>query len=158
MRWPNIGTAERFWRKVEKGGVDDCWFWKASRHPKGYGRFRVTIAGVNTMWRSHQVAWWLTNGHWGGLHVCHTCDNPPCCNPSHLFLGTNADNVRDRVEKNRTVYGAKTKVNTISAEQAVAIRWLAQSNLTQVELGKLFGISAQQVGRIAHVQSWRHVG
>lgn len=94
----------RFWAKVDKsGGPDACWIWTASKVPSGYGSF-----GVNgRLFGAHRIAWVLENGqipHDGSYHgmcVCHKCDNPACCNPAHLFLGTNMDNARDREKKGR---------------------------------------------------------
>lgn len=90
--------SHRFWSKVDKSG--ECWLWKSSRGPKGYGQFTVK-RGSNPV-LTHRLAWELTSGPIeGGLFVLHRCDNPPCCNPEHLFLGTNADNVRDMMSKGR---------------------------------------------------------
>lgn len=91
--------AVRFWSKVQKGGPDQCWEWLASRKPSRYGQF--TLPG-NKLVRAHRMAWVLTHGEIaGGLCVLHRCDNPPCCNPGHLFLGTLRDNARDMLAKGR---------------------------------------------------------
>jgi uncharacterized protein (DUF433 family) len=97
--------TETFWSRVEKGGVDDCWPWAARRGPQGYGAFRID--GKDR--RAHRVAYQLSRGPIpDGLLVRHTCDNPPCCNPNHLLLGTHADNVADRRERKRTYNLKKT--------------------------------------------------
>lgn len=90
-------TAERFWAKVEKG--DGCWLWTASVNRRGYGKFKLrSYVQVS----APRVAWMLTNGEVpDGMFVCHTCDNPLCVNPSHLWIGTCADNNRDMMEKGR---------------------------------------------------------
>jgi len=88
---------ERFWEKVDVRGPDECWPWTRKHNPKGYGQFRK-----DKMVQAHRMAWELTNGPIpDGLDVLHTCDNPPCCNPHHLFLGTNDDNMRDMNSKGR---------------------------------------------------------
>lgn len=92
---------ERFWGKVEKRGKNDCWLWTGSAHLKtGYGQF-ATTASKNR--GAHRVAWELTYGCQltPDEFVCHRCDTPLCCNPSHLFVGSHADNMRDMREKGR---------------------------------------------------------
>lgn len=87
----------RFWRKVDKSG--DCWEWRGFRGANGYGKAHLTRKPSTY---AHRIAWTLTNGPIPkGMHVCHHCDNPPCCNPAHLFLGTAKDNVHDMMVKGR---------------------------------------------------------
>lgn len=89
--------ADRFWSRVEKGPA--CWEWVGGRNADGYGEVRAD----GRMQKAHRVSWALAHGPIPpGMHVCHTCDNPPCVNPEHLFLGTNRANMRDRQAKGRT--------------------------------------------------------
>lgn len=99
--------SERFFEKVKRG--DGCWEWTASTHHQwGYGHMRIQGRTV----AAHRVSWEL---HYGaipeGMLVCHRCDNPPCVNPAHLFLGTNFDNAADRVAKGRSIYPNKFKTH-----------------------------------------------
>jgi hypothetical protein len=96
-RFPDY-AERRFWPRVAKAGADDCWEWQGPREPAGYGRL---IYQGNV--RAHRVAWFLTYGPIPkGLAVCHHCDNPPCCNPGHLYLTTQSQNIKDRARKGRT--------------------------------------------------------
>lgn len=100
-------TPDDFWKKVDRNGpvpehcpeLGPCWIWTGGKKRKGYGA--VSYHGKTD--RSHRLAWRLTNGPIPPETPCvlHRCDNPPCCNPSHLFLGDNAANTRDMVAKGR---------------------------------------------------------
>ena len=94
---------ERFWSKVRKADGDACWAWTGAKR-SDYGA--IKIAGDSVL--AHRVAWELTNGPIPeGQHVLHRCDNPPCVNPSHLFTGSHADNMRDAFRKGRVVPPAR---------------------------------------------------
>ena len=96
---------ERFWAKVDRsGGPDACWIWTGGRKGRGYGEFYKD----HRLLGAHRVAWELAIGPIpNGLDCLHSCDNPPCCNPAHLFLGTQADNNADMVAKGRDARGDK---------------------------------------------------
>lgn len=98
-RWGSQTAEERFWSHVDRSaGLFECWTWTAFRHPFGYGK--VKWHGVSR--DAHRVAYEIAVGLIpAGLNVCHRCDNPPCCNPAHLFLGTQHENVLDMVAKGR---------------------------------------------------------
>jgi hypothetical protein len=99
---------DRFWAKVEKhsGG---CWLWLGARDSHGYGRVRHF--GATRL--AHRVAWELTRGTPPvGMSLCHACDTPPCVNPEHLFLGTQADNIWDAAAKGRLVFGVANITKT----------------------------------------------
>jgi hypothetical protein len=86
--------AERFWAFVERRPNDECWAWNGAKCDRqGRGAFQGTTAP--------RISYMLAFGDPGALFVCHKCDNPRCVNPSHLFLGTQKDNVRDMISKNR---------------------------------------------------------
>lgn len=104
---PPLKPAEpRFWAKVNRGGPDDCWEYQAKRDRGGYGRFWLDGKTRG----AHVVAWLFTRGPVpAGLCVLHRCDNPPCCNPTHLFVGTFGDNNADRAAKGRSAKAQPNK-------------------------------------------------
>jgi hypothetical protein len=104
-KWGEESSAEKFMECVDVSG--DCWEWKKSKFPTGYGHMR---------WNgkpdyAHRVSWRISFGEIpDGMCVCHRCDNPGCVNPKHLFLGTIADNMKDRDEKGRGLKGKNRKL------------------------------------------------
>lgn len=148
-----IDPVLRFWPKVDKSG--DCWVWTGSRDAKGYGMFALNGKAI----RTSRFSWMLAHGSIpDGLHVLHKCDNPPCVNPSHLFLGTNADNMRDRANKGHYQYQKDplTKPHRkLTPDQVREIRRLYPlGKYTQKQLGKMFGISRIQVQYILYRKAW----
>ena len=140
---------DRFWSKVEKSV--DCWPWKAHKGPGGYGVF--FYGGKNR--RAQRVIYEATIGPIpAGMHVCHHCDNCACVNPSHLFLGTNADNRRDMVNKKRHPRRETHGRAKLDSGQVGAIRQLRGFYSCRA-LGKMFGVCATQISRIQTHQRWR---
>jgi hypothetical protein len=105
MTYVAKGTLEeRFWSRVDKRGPDECWPWIGAQNGNGYGRIKVD--GI--LWVAHRVAYALATKKWPksdltyhGKVVMHRCDNPACCNPAHLQIGTQRRNVMDMVRKGR---------------------------------------------------------
>ena len=98
-----IHYTDSFWSKVKCGDTtDDCWEWQSRKTKDGYGNMRTQKAG-KTYSYAHRVSWMLE--HWedipDGMVIRHTCDNPGCVNPNHLKLGTQLDNIKDTVSRNR---------------------------------------------------------
>ena len=98
----NMPVPGRWWQKVDRGTDAECWPWIASRDPDGYGRFQVPTPTGQRHIRAHRFGYEMLVGPVPkGMVVCHQCDNPPCCNPAHLFIGTPRDNNNDKVSKDR---------------------------------------------------------
>jgi hypothetical protein len=95
-----MAESERFWAKVRKSS--GCWEWVGARFDSGYGAFKRRVDGEWKQQRAHRVAYELAvRPIPNGMLVCHRCDNPPCCNPLHLFLGSGTDNQQDMIQKGR---------------------------------------------------------
>ncbi len=147
--------ADRFWAKVDKRGPDECWLWIAATNHFGYGAFCVDGA----MRSAHRASWLLANGPCPpGLFVCHRCDNPPCVNPAHLFLGTSAENSADMVSKGRQGIGARNGNAVLSTRQAQVARFLcASTSLSHLEISQLFGVRQSAIHKIESRRTWSHV-
>lgn len=132
---------KRFWSKVDKRGPDECWPWTAA-NIKGRGVIR--IAGRNIL--APRVSWELHNGPIPeGKWVLHTCDNPPCVNPAHPFLGDRLVNIADCMAKGRTTRGLRHGQCKLTDEQVIAIR---HANGFQRDIAAQFGISQTHVCEI----------
>ena len=111
---------------------------------------------------THRVAFELTRGAIpDGLLVCHRCDNPPCCNPAHLFLGTKAHNNSDRHQKGRTVpsgaRGERAGKAKLTDAEVQEMRRLRAMNVPQDELAERFNVNQSMVSRVVNRKNWRHV-
>lgn len=146
----------RFWIKVKIGEPNECWEWKSYRFKKGYGGFQIRTQ--NTF--AHRVSWVINFGIIPeGLCVCHKCDNPPCVNPNHLFLGTVADNNKDRSEKGRSadVSGEHNPCAKLKTEFISIIRESNKMGLSQRKLAKKFGVGKTTISRVLHRTHWKMV-
>ncbi len=154
---------ERFWSRVNKDGpirshcpeIGPCWLWTGPTDRKGYGR---THLGERSNQGAHQTAWIFTRGAiTNGLWVLHRCDNPPCVNPNHLFLGTSNDNVQDAVEKGRNVKGSRHPLAKIEEADVISIRQLGAAGMSHRQIGLKYGISPSAAGFIIKRKRWKHV-
>lgn len=154
---------ERFWRSVEPSSESGCWVWRGRRNKGGYGR--IWVRGRSTpaspfggtafahRWAYERYVAPIPDG----LDVCHDCDNPPCCNPDHLFLGTAADNMRDSAVKgrHRDARGEANCRARLTSEQVKEIRERLSGRFGErAELAREFGVAKSTVSRIALRQAW----
>lgn len=143
----------RFWARFDKSdGPDACWLWQGSHSAGGYGK--TAINGQCDIY-THRLAYELSYGPIPpGQFVCHRCDNPPCGNPAHLWLGTNHDNVQDSVSKGRFV-GAGVLRRKLSMEQAQAIRAAYVAGGHIKTLAATYGIHPKGIQDIIRGRTYR---
>jgi hypothetical protein len=150
----DVEDVERFMVKVARGNRDVCWPWKAAKSPRGYGRFKLRGAG---MIEAHRVAFFVaTDIHPRHGVVCHACDNPSCCNPAHLFLGTQAANLVDMDRKGRRAIGRTHGLSRLTSEATRQIRVAFAQGQKQSELARRFGVSQQCISDVVRGRRWRH--
>jgi len=152
--------VKRFWSKIDKSrGSKSCWPYTAGRNWYGYGMFNPTSKKHVP---AHRYMWQLKNGPIPkGMLICHKCDNPPCCNPDHLFIGTPADNMRDKVRKGRQStkvpkprYGEDHHNCRFSNEQVRAMRDLYEKcGWKQLALARVFNTPVATIHGIVRYKS-----
>lgn len=152
-----IVTSKRqalFWQNVDRRGPDECWPWLRARTRKGYG----STAFYGETCNAHRAAYLFTFGAVEpNRDICHHCDNPPCCNPSHLFVGTRRDNMADKAAKGRSVRGERHRAARLTADQVREMRVRAASGEAYVSLAHFYGIARQNIRSICLRRLWRHV-
>lgn len=175
---PTRSIADRFWEKVQKSDGDGCWLWTASAMKKGYGQMSVP----GGMARAHRISYEL---HYGpipdGMFVCHTCDNPRCVNPAHLWLGTNSDNLHDAIRKGkfqtakrkagpkkswvtaRARYGPSGRPpgdragTKLKAAQVIEIIAEFKAGMRPQRIAAKYGVSGGAIDGILYGRNWRHI-
>jgi plasmid maintenance system antidote protein VapI len=169
---PSIGSALaiRFWKKVRK--TRKCWLWMGNRNDLGYGIMCVLYKAT----RAHRISWKINRGAIpAGKKVLHRCDNPPCVRPSHLFIGTQADNAQDMWNKKRghagiagprgerwhkshdgTLPTGEDNANSkLTEKDVLAIRRLATGGMEQRPLAKMFGVTQATISVVVSRRTWR---
>lgn len=145
-------AAERlFW--YSSLGENDCIEWTGATNKRGYG----ILTWEKKVILAHRLTYeTFCEAIPNGMHVLHKCDNPKCINKDHLFLGTNEDNVKDRVNKNRSFFpkGEKNSRAILTENDVLKIRESKESYST---LSKRFGVCKSMIGAIKTGQSWRHI-
>jgi hypothetical protein len=146
-------VMERFMSKVEK--TDSCWLWT--------GHIDKTKRGLFCLYgkrhQSSRASYLLHKGDIpAGLYVCHTCDNPRCVNPKHLFLGTHLDNMRDCKEKGRQARGSRHGRARLNESDVLGIfKMVKYRYFEQREVAKHFGVSTALINRILKGEKWSHL-
>jgi len=163
-------TPDNFWSKVHIGKPHECWEWQGARTSSGYGN--LTWHGLHV--QAHRIAYYLSSGNIGLLtgfdrkeggrktykrFVLHRCDNRPCCNPAHLFLGSLRTNMLDAYVKGRKIQPRSKHVNAkLTAEQVKEIRRKYDSGMTlQIHLAKEYGVSQRVISLIVRRETYKDV-
>lgn len=149
--------TNRFWSKVDKSR--ECWIWTAGKDKNGYGKFSIK----HISYRAHRVSY----AYFVALKpealfvralVCHTCDNPACVRPQHLFLGTNQDNMSDKVAKgrHRTLKGSDVSNSKLTENEVRTIRMLWENGESnQKRLAECYEVSRATICNIVNYKGWK---
>lgn len=156
---------QRLWAKVKKGGVRECWEWQGGKDKDGYGRIGVVRDGRNTSMPVSRLALEAKLGRalTREEHACHSCDNPGCANPRHLFLGNNKINTEDRCKKGRTARnkGEINGASKLTEDNVLEIKRVLEEEGwrrgVQAELACRFGVCVQTITFIKQGKRWGHL-
>ncbi len=146
-----------FWSRVDILGPDDCWVWEGSRTDKGYGRFSVSHT---KHMRAHRMAYKIVHGSIPvGKNINHSCDNKLCCNPVHLWVGSQTENMMDMRVKKRgkpppVALGEDSSMSKLTEIDVVLIR---KDTRTLARIASDYGVSFSLISAIKHRKAWSHV-
>lgn len=143
---------DRFWGRVQKTDADGCWIWTGYLR-NAYGQIEIDGKTI----RAHRASWVFHHGEIpAGMIVCHRCDNPPCVNPKHLFLGTHASNMADKVSKGRQARGKKLGIAKLSMTHAQTIRKIYKNGkMSMYAIAQHFGVSHKTISNIVRNLIWK---
>lgn len=134
-----------------------CWLWTGTIGHYGYG---VGGSGYRTpRFRAHRLAWELANGRPVplGMDVCHRCDNPPCVNPDHLFVGTRLDNMQDARRKGRLAIGSRHGQAKLSEDDVLSAVRMLRAGVRQSVVARSIGVSASTISLLSSGKRWGHL-
>lgn len=143
-----------FFHRVAKGASDDCWEWQGSKTWSGYGQFQHGTATK----LAHRIAYTFANGDIpDGLVVRHKCDNPPCCNPAHLEVGTYKDNMQDAVVRDRMSHGEAHPFAVLTEDDVREIRAQHEQGVTISAMSRHYGVGRKAIRSAIRRETWRRV-
>ena len=160
-------TKAGVWKHIKKGAENECWEWQKKLSHHGYGEYSIK----HKSYRAHRIVFELTHPEIklrpisqlkpkvGDQLILHSCDNPSCCNPKHLFLGTHKENMEDMVKKGRrhNFNGEQGQNAKLTNREAAEIRKLSHQGVPQKEIAKRFGVSVPTVSGIKWNRVYRNV-
>lgn len=166
MAYAATHPSERFWSKVDKRGPDECWEWTGALMG-GYGFLHAgALYEQGTRWvKAHRLSWEIHSGQLvpDGRSVLHHCDNPPCVNPAHLYVGTRADNARDRSDRRRGREHRQRGEQNLNAKlkeadvRAIIVELQRLPRRSQSSIAEQFGVKQPLISRIMRRQNWAHL-
>ena len=150
----NQRDVERFWKKVPKLGNNECWECAHTKDKDGYGYLKFNTKAT----KAHRIAYCLANNlainDIKGKFIRHTCDNPSCCNPNHLLLGTVRENVNDQIERDRIVHGIRHGNSKFSLDDIVLIFSLRNAGVSCKNIAEKFSCHPGSIHRIISGRYW----
>lgn len=155
---PTQAQIDRFWKYVDKNGENGCWVWTGTLDVNKYGVYSIN----HILYKAHRASYFFKHGFIDEkLSCCHTCDNPSCVNPDHLWMGTQAENTKDRDRKGRTrtghLYGDDNPGAKLTSDEVLAIREMRANGAKIPELSKMFGVCKSKIYQIIKRQCWKHI-
>lgn len=144
----------RIQSKISVSWETGCWNWTASRGNTGYGKFELNGKTIAAHRASYEI---FCEPIPSGMYVCHTCDNRACINPRHLFLGTQADNMRDKVRKGRHVTRRGNATGTAKLTEADVIEIRSLMAVPNPEIARRFGVDVSSICLIKNGKRWAHL-
>jgi hypothetical protein len=136
---------KRFWNNVDIKSVDECWEWQGSKTSNNYG----VIYWNGKVSYAHRLSLEFSGEEIPSrYHACHRCDNPPCVNPKHLFVGSPRDNMLDKVSKGRHTFGEKHPNAKLTNAEVLAIRDMAEDGVFFSDIARTFGVSDSHISTI----------
>lgn len=153
--------ATRFWNRVNKNGpivvpsLGRCWLWTGYLMPNGYGRLRTEVCNVAK--QAHCIAFFLTYGHYPKPQGLHKCDVRACVRPSHIFEGTQRENIDDMLAKKRQVLGEKNGRAILKEKEVKEIRRQLLQGMRQIDLAAKYGVRQPAISSIKLNKAWTHV-
>lgn len=161
---PARPLTERFWEKITKGNPNECWLWTGATDSAGYGQIQRGARGEGRI-RAHRLSYELHHGQISeDAEVCHSCDNPACVNPSHLWLGTHRDNMQDCKSKGRNFTngeerprGDRNPATRLTEDQVRHIRELCNQCVPRHVIAAQFGVSKSTITAIFLRVNWKHI-
>lgn len=151
-------VAARFWSKVDVRKITSCWNWRGAKS-KGYGSFKLEGSAI----QAPRIAWELATGESMPVEMfaCHTCDNPACCNPYHIYAGSRIDNARDAVQRGRLGYadrkGGKNGNAKLNEDQVREIKSRIAAGETNMSIAKDYPVKHQMISKIRSGEFWEWV-